>query len=708
MTIPVLNHTVRKLAELYFPESQKTSPGYAPADQIAQYQPESTEAFADDLIQKAFTVNLAIVKHAKPLEEFWAWVTSAEHPFVFFEQTPHGSAPVIAGKDARKNTPFFLSVSDAGPSPKDPSDLTPVLTADGQVLFMTVFPIQPLSGTEDPQDAKPLSPWQRTLRLFTNERKDIGYLYLYAIVSGLIALSLPLGIQAIVGLIQGGLVFSSVYLLITLVIIGTLITGILQIVQVSIVEVLQQRVFARAAFEFVYRIPRIKIEALTKYYPPELMNRFFDILNVQKAMPKVLIDITGALVQIVFGLLLLFAYHPMFIVFGLVTVLLLFLVIRLNASKGLETSLAESKYKYKIAEWLEDVARTLFSFKVVGNTNLPLEKMDDLVSKYLLYRGKHFKILVRIFYYMVAFKTLVVGALLILGTYLVVDRQITLGQFVASEIIIVLIVGSVEKLINSIDVIFDLVTAVEKLGAVTDLPLERASGIRVPLRDQELSLSIRNLSYKYPDGKRPVLQNLNLTIQAGERIGLTGSNGGGKDTFVKILSGLLTDYDGAVAVNGLSLRDIHLNDFRDAVAKNVSTEEIFDGTILENITMGRSGITLADVQWALENLNLSQRISQLPGGLNTQMIASGQKFSDSFNAKIMAARCIVERPRLLIFTDFYGLLDRDEKRQLTRFICDRSHPWTFITISHDPDVLGACDRVIVLDEGRIVSDGPFH
>lgn len=708
MTIHVLNHTVRKLAELFFPDKLTHSSTKHLIESAKISPAESLEAFIADLIEKAFAVDLALVKHEKNEDDFWKWKDESEHPFVFFEKTEEGYRPIIAGKDLKKGKPYHFSIEESGEKTIPGEGITPVKNKTGKVVFLTAFPMHPLTKEGgNNEEAEHPNPWKRTLQLFKNERRDIYYLYLYAIVSGLIALSLPLGSQAIVGLIQGGLVFSSVYLLAGLVIVGTLITGILQIVQVSIVEVLQQRIFAKAAFEYVYRIPRIKIEALSKYYAPELMNRFFDILTIQKALPKILIDITGAVIQISFGLLLLFAYHPMFIVFGLMTIILIFFVFRVNAAKGLETSLNESKYKYKVAQWLEDIARTLNSFKVVGKTNLPLQKMDDLVSRYLLYREKHFKILLRIFYYMIAFKTLVIAALLILGIFLVVDRQITLGQFVASDIIIVLIVSSVEKLITSIDTIFDLVTATEKMGAVTDLPLERDGGINVPIRDQEFSMHTHNLSYRYPDGKRAVLQGLNLSINAGERIVVTGSNGGGKNTLLRVLSGILNDYEGSISVNGFSLRDIHLSDFRNAVAKNVSPEEIFDGTILENITMGRTNITIEDVRWVIESLNLTDKISQLPNGLDTQMLSSGQRFSESFNAKITAARCIVERPKLLIFSDFYGLLDREEKLQLIKFVCDPSHPWTFITISHDPEILKACGRVVILENGKIVSDGPY-
>ncbi len=326
--------------------------------------------------------------------------------------------------------------------------------------------------TQETATLPPPTPLQRLFRLLNTERRDIGFVYLYAIVSGLISLSLPLGIQAVFNLVSGGLVFSSVYVLIGLIIIGVIISGLILIGQQVLVEVLQQRIFVKAAFEFTYRLPRIHPDALTGTYPPELMNRFFDVLTVQKGLPKLLIDLTAAVVQILFGIILLSFYHPVFIGFGLVTILLVVGLLALFGSSALKTSLSESKYKYKLVGWLEEMAGQLPTLRKADTTNDLMSHTDEYVAQYILYRNAHFRVLKRFFFSAVAFKTLITGGLLILGTSLVVGREMTLGQFVAAELVIVLITSSVDKLIMGIDVVYDLMTAAEKIGQVTDLPLE--------------------------------------------------------------------------------------------------------------------------------------------------------------------------------------------------------------------------------------------
>ena len=318
----------------------------------------------------------------------------------------------------------------------------------------------------------PPSPTQRLIRLLATEKKDIGYIYLFALMTGLISLSLPLGIQAVFNLVSGGLVFSSVYVLIGLVVLGVFVTGLLMVGQMTLVEILQQRIFAKAAFEFTYRLPRIRPDALSAYYPPELMNRFFDVLTIQKGLPKLLIDLTAAAVQILFGIILLSFYHPVFLGFGLFTLLAVVGICWFYGPRGLRTSLNESKYKYRVVAWLEDLARDLPTYRQTDDSHEPMARMDELVAGYVTHRNAHFRVLKRFFYSAIAFKTLVTGGLLILGTSLVVGRQMSLGQFVAAELVIVLITGSVEKLISGIDTVFDLLTAVEKIAGVTDLPLE--------------------------------------------------------------------------------------------------------------------------------------------------------------------------------------------------------------------------------------------
>ena len=236
-------------------------------------------------------------------------------------------------------------------------------------------------------------PLGRFWQLLLIERKEITSVYFYAILSGLLQLSVPVGVQAIIGFALGASMVTSIYVLIVVVVIGVLVVGLMQINQMKIIEKIQQRIFTRYAFAFTETLPNIDLRAADASYLPEKVNRFFDTVNLQKGLAKLLLDIPTAAIQTVFGLLLLALYHPVFILFGLILVLILWLIFRLTGKYGLQTSLKESSYKYALVGWLEEIARTVVSFKFHSGDELSLHKTDERVTGYLQSRTAHFKVL---------------------------------------------------------------------------------------------------------------------------------------------------------------------------------------------------------------------------------------------------------------------------------------------------------------------------
>lgn len=665
------------------------------------------DGFIDTLQREAEKIGLLIIQKTVTEDHFNYSLSDNDFPIVYFTQEGKQVYPVIDGRSFTPKKEFTYMVD--GDKLIEKTFYNPMLF-DGNVRILTAFPVQSISE-ESRQEVAEIhqTPFQRLIGMLRVEKKDIWSIYTYAILIGAISLVLPLGIQAIIGLVQGGLVFSSIYLLIGLVFIALVISGIMQVMQLTLVEYLVERLFSKAALDFTFRIPRIKAEALLKYYPPELMNRFFDILTVQKSLPKLLIDITAAVIQIVFGMMLLIAYHPLFIIFALLTIVIVIGVIRIYGKRTLDSNILKSKYKYKIAQWLQDLARTLYTFKVAGNTSLPVEKMENLLGGYLKYRKKYFDYLLILFYNAVFFKALVTGALLVLGTYLVVNRQITVGQFVASEIVVVLVVASVEKILLSLDSIFDLLTAVDKLGHVSDLPLEESKGKvkHFNFSEKAIEVVIKDLHYTFEDNYSPTLKGVNMQINAGENVCITGTNGSGKETLLNVMAGILTHFQGLIAYNKISLRDIDKDHLHEVIERNVSSDGIFDGTLLENITMNRRKVHFKDVYAVLEALNMSENISRLKDGLSTQMVSGGRQFSLSFATKITIARCIVNSPKLLMLSNCYEHIDKLDKIAILDYLTRKDHSWTFITVSNDPDVMERCDRVIILDNGVVTKEGSY-
>ena len=549
-----------------------------------------------------------------------------------------------------------------------------------------------------------MKPLTRFYNLLALDKKDVYQIFFYAIFAGLISLSLPLGIQAIVNLIQSGRVSASWIVLIVLVVIGVALVGILSLMQLRITENLQQKIFVRSSFDFAARLPKIKFEALYNSYPPELANRFFDTMAIQKGTSKLLIDFSAALLQIAFGIILLSLYHPYFIVFGVILFFLLYYIFKFSYNTGLETSLKESKFKYKAASWLQEMARNNFSFKKELNFNYALQKNDSLISDYLNYREKHFNVIKRQFTQLIIFKIIITASLLSIGGYLVLNQKMNIGQFVAAEIIILLVINSVEKIILGLETFYDVLTSIEKIGQITDMDLEQETNTEYTSCLTNIVLETENLEFHFPDSNDSILKSISLQINQGEKIFIDGQNGSGKTTLIRILSGLLQPTSGSFYINDDTFRKIDLKQYRSQIGTIIHGETPFEGTILENITFNDDSVSNEDLKWAIESVQLSGVIKSLPKGLDTKIFPEGRQLSSSNAQKLLLARSIIDKPRILFYEDPTDMMDEKVANEIIDFITSDKNRWTVIVSSKNPYWKTKCNRQIIMQNGSIKLD----
>ena len=547
----------------------------------------------------------------------------------------------------------------------------------------------------------PLSPWDRFFNLLKLERKDIFQIFYYALFSGIVALSLPLGIQAIINLIQGAEISSSWIVLIVLVTLGAVFNGLLQLMQLRIIETMQQRIFTRSSFELTYRFPKMAMEELRNYYPPELANRFFDNLTIQKGLTKILIDVPAALLQVIFALLLLSFYHPLFIAYGLVLLGGVYIVFKYSIQKGVSTSLEESKYKYKVAHWIQEVARSVVSFKHSGKTNLALHKNDLLVDKYLNAREKHFGVIKSQYIKMIVFKALITAGLLSIGGLLVLGQQMNIGQFVAAEIIILLVIASIEKLIIGLETLYDMLTSIEKLGQVVDKPLESRTGEIVDLKER-LKIELDHLSYSVPNREKPILSDINLRIEKKNILLIQGESGSGKSTLLRILAGLIKPTKGSFFVNQLNSQGILINHYRAQLGLSLSEEYPFEGSLRENLTFNDRSITDDQIYKVMEKVGLLDFLTELPHGLNTEINPEGRQISYTNSKKIILARAILKSPQLLILEDALDQFSQSETKEIIDYLTDPQHPWSLVVVSSNDYWKNFATQVIKLTKGQLV------
>lgn len=547
-----------------------------------------------------------------------------------------------------------------------------------------------------------MTPIQRFKNLIEIDKKDIYQIILYSILAGIISLSLPLGIQSIVNFLQAGKISTSWVVLVTIVVIGVATVGVLRIMQYRINEDLQQKIFVRSSFEFAYRFPKIKFNKLYNYSPPELANRFFDTLTVQKGFSKLLLDISGAALQIFFGIILLSLYHSFFIFFGIILLILLYFIFKANFNQGLNTSLEESNYKYKVAHWLQEIARNHLSFKNERLFDFSLHKNDDLVNEYISHRESHFEILRKQFIQLIGFKVLITAGLLIIGGILVLNQQMNIGQFVAAEIVILTIITAVEKLFSGLELFYDVLTSLEKIGKVVDMEIENCDiNKNYQIGNDDIFLETENLSYKFPDGETEIIKNINISIAPKDKILITGENGSGKTTLLRLLSRLLEPASGTIFINNNNYNKYSIDDYRSHIGVITKDDKLFEGTIMENISCNNPDFPIHQINDLMEKLKLSKYIKSLPDGLDTKVYSEGKKINSSIIQKILLARCIISAPKILYLEEPLENIDSQSAKEIIDFLTAEDQNWTIVVVSKNDYWKQKCSKHYNLENGVI-------
>ncbi|MXN90364.1 ATP-binding cassette domain-containing protein [Flavobacterium sp. Sd200] len=548
-----------------------------------------------------------------------------------------------------------------------------------------------------------MTPFKRFYNLLKLDKRDVYQIIFYAAFAGLVNLSLPLGVQAIINFIQSGQVSVSWIVLVIVVTIGVAFAGVLTIMQLRIVENLQQRIFVRSSFEFAYRMPLIKFKELYSKYAPEQANRFFDTLMVQKGAAKLLLDFSTAFLQVGFGIILLALYHSFFMLIGLLLVLVLYIIFKFSYNDGLQTSLKESTYKYKVAAWLQEIARNRESFNKKKEFDYALERNDHYVSDYVNYREKHFNVMRKQYIQLVIFKVVITAALLSVGGFLVISNQMNIGQFVASEIIIVLLINSVEKIIFGLESFYDVLTSVEKIGQVTDMETSVIPNF-YEMSSHGITVETENVCYNYPGTDKKSLKNISLKINQGEKIFLNGSNGAGKSTLLRLLAGITEPESGGIYVTDNYMNRLDDDSYKAQAGTFLQGETLFEGTIRENILFGSDNLDSENLKWALDAVCLSPFIKTFPNGLETHIHPGGRQLSASDVQKILLARSIVNKPNILFLEDPTDKMDDNTASSIIDFLVSDKNNWTLIIASKDDAWKNKCNRTITIANGEIIND----
>ena len=569
----------------------------------------------------------------------------------------------------------------------------------------------------EPKAAKPggehghASPFYRFMSLLRSERAEIGSIIMFSIIAGGLYLATPLAVDAVVNSIAFGgeqQVYVQALVILSLALLALLgLRALIRAAQAIVMEQIQCRIFVRMTADLAFRLPRVQMEALDRLQGPELINRFFDVVVLQKSAASLLLDGVNVLFSTLMGLLVLGIYHPMLLSFALGLLLLIAGVVLLPARRGVRTSIQESYAKHAVVGWLEQIVMFPLLFRTRGGAELACQRADILAQNYLSARRSHFRVLMGQVAGILIIQAVASAVLLSLGGWLVLRGELTLGQLVASELILAAIIAALGKLGKQLESWYDALAAVDKLGYLVDLPVERETG-ETPgtTGGAGLAVELRKVTFAY-DPSRPVLNNLSCRIPSGGRVGVVGAAGHGASTLLDILAGLRQPRDGTTLLDGLDLRQWRLEAVRREVAL-VRGHELVGGTISENIRLGRPDVTLQDIQAALQQVGLLDTLLHLPAGLDTRLNPGGAPLPSSHRSLLMMARAIVGRPRLLLVDETLEGMDVEFLPAMQALLFGGARSWTTILVTRDPDMLSQCDSVIHLGDCHLSQSNQPH
>ena len=551
------------------------------------------------------------------------------------------------------------------------------------------------------------SPFHRFAALLRPELPEIRIILVLSIISGILYLATPLTADAVVNNFAFGgeqpvyvqaLIVLAVFLMFLLGMLGVLRAG-----QQYAMELIQRRIFVRLTADLAFRLPRVPLEILEKHQGPELVNRFFDVVTVQKSASGLLLDGINVIFSTLIGLVVLGFYHPLLLSFASVLLVLLVLVVFIPGRRAVRTSIDESNAKHAVVGWLEQIAMFPLLFRVSGAAEMACSRADQLALDYLAARKSHFRILLGQVIGLLGLQAIASAALLSIGGWLVLRAELTLGQLVASELIVASIVAAMSKLGKHLESWYDALAAVDKLGYLVDLPIERETGEKPEASEKGIRVQVRGAGYT-PTGGVPVLQNQDLEVPPGSTLGIVSPGGLGGSALLDLLAGLREPTTGQVLLNGLDLRLWQLGELRRQVFL-VRGQEIVQGSILENVRLGRPDIGIDAVNRALECVGLLAVVHQMPDGLETPLSPGGHPLTSSQRSRLILARAIVRKPRLLLVDEALDGLEIETLEKLEAALFDSREPSTLVLVTRDPDLIRRCDHSVQLGDCHLSRPG---
>jgi putative ABC transport system ATP-binding protein len=528
------------------------------------------------------------------------------------------------------------------------------------------------------------------------ERRLLALVVSYSVAIGLFALIVPLTVQELTNTFAFAIQPVTIVTLAGVMIAALLFVGAFRSLQYYAVEVLERRLFARVAIGMAQQIPQLQVLG----FKPRYANHFMETVFMQRALSVLLVDLINVVVGGAVGMTILVFYHPYFLLYNAL-LLAGFGIVFLLSHGGLKATIEMSHAKYDTLHWMQEISYNLLHFKATDSRAILMQRTDELVGKYIERRQTRFGILIRQYLGSVGWQAIAHGGLIATAAWLLSIGQLTLGQLVAAEVVVSGLLASFDEVVKRMGHIFYFMTGLSELDFVLSLPKDQeSSGLSVPLPDPTvhgIRLTCKDMTVHHP-GVPAIFERFNVEVTPGEKIGIYASSTVAKTALARVLAGLEAPTSGLIRYNGVDLRHIDMSAINRCRGFMIDSQlTLFEGTIEDNIVLGRSYIPYSDVRWALRFAELEEDVDTLPQGLKTHIRAPGKILAPTHIMRILLARAVLARPQIMIFDGTLHNLQPVLRETLLRRLCSKDEPWSVIFVSNDPNLTPHVDRRLILE-----------
>ncbi len=539
------------------------------------------------------------------------------------------------------------------------------------------------------------SPVERLSKHILNEKDDLLILTYLTLGYSLLSIATPVAVQALVNNITMGGVIQPL-IVISVILFGLLVlSGLLFVLETYVVELIQRRLFVSTAIHVANKTQGAVISIYDKTNPVELVNRFFDVTTIQKSAAVLLTVGFIASIQVIIGSIILIFYSFYFAIIVFMVLLFFWFILSVLGKNATKTAIEESEAKYATAAWLESIAGNFYLFKFYNGLHRAESFTNALASRYLAKRTHHFSYLLRQIFSAVMFYAFIGAVMLATAGILVVNSQINLGQFVAAELIFFGVLGAFVRLVSKLGDYYDILAALDKIGMLDDLPQEEIKANQTVLEQLSL-LTANSISFTYSDRIHPI-QNINFRLEKGNSLAILGVSGCGKSTIVDLITGLREPKKGQIEYNGVDLRQINHGMLRNQIG--IATKvEIIEGSILDNIQLNNTDISLHQINAVLMELNLVDDFAKLEHGLDTILTGFGAPLSTTQLQRLMLVRAIVTNPELLIIDGIIDNLSKEQTKIVIDYFIKRKKDWMLLVTTRSKEIAAQFDQQLILTD----------